>query len=349
MTAFPRLLAAAAALFLVTLAPSPAVAAANAPRIVLLSAADYIGPDTLQALRALGSLEVFSGTDTEDKVVQRLKGADIAIADPFQAPLNAAALSRTAGLKLLVLTATGTDGVDVATAARRGIRVANTPDYGTESVAEHSFALLLAVSRKVTVGDVAMRRAPFEANGSNPDFRYLKGFELEGRTLGVVGYGRIGKRVAQIGQGFGMRILAWDRNPVSDAGVTQVELERLLQDSDVVSLHLPLTPATAKIIDAPRLALMKKSAVLINTARGGLVDEPALTRALQSRQIAAAGLDVIADVSAGNPLVKLDNVVLTPHTAFYSEESLRKRAATIVATVRAYIDGKPINLVEPTP
>jgi glycerate dehydrogenase len=348
MAAFPRILAMVflPALLFAALAPQPAVAATH---IVLLNAADYMGPDTLQSLRELGSLEVFAGTHTEQEVVQRLKGADIAIADPFQAPLDGAALARTVGLKLLVLTATGTDGVDLAAARQRGIKVANTPDYATESVAEQTFALLLAVSRKVTVGDVAMRRAPFEANGSNPAYRYLKGIELEGRTLGVVGYGRIGRRVAQLGQAFGMRILAWDRNPVTDTGVAQVELDRLLQESDVVSLHLPLTAATTKIIDARRLGLMKKSAVLINTARGGLVDEPALARALQSQQLAAAGLDVVADISAGNPLLKLDNVVLTPHTAFYSEESLRKRAATIVATVRAFADGKPINLVEPAP
>ena len=219
--------------------------------------------------------------------------------------------------------------------------VANVPGYSTEAVAEHTFALMLAVIRRIPAADAAVRHGQFATREGDSSF----GFDLAGKTLGIVGLGRIGTRVAEIARGFGMKVLAWDRGTKIVDGVTQVALEQLLAQSDIVSLHLPLASDTENFLSAARLRLMKPTAVLINTARGKLVDEHALYEALRSGVIAGAGLDVLSEMDTSNPLLTLPNVVFSPHSAYNTRESSRTRGDFIVATVRAFVAGSPINVV----
>ena len=187
--------------------------------------------------------------------------------------------------------------------------------------------------------------APFQIDQASHDHRKYLGFDLNGKTLGILGLGNIGLRVAQIGTGFKMKVLAYNRSKKNVAGVKQVSLEELLKESDIVSLHLPLTSETENLIDAERLQIMKPTAIIINTARGKIVDEPALYNALQSRKIAGAGLDVIVEYKKSNPILKLDNVIFSPHSAFFTNESLSKCADIIVANVKSFIEGKAVNIV----
>ena len=301
----------------------------------------------LNALRALGDLTIHENTDTEEKAIERLKNVEIAISACYIAPLNKKVLENVDALKLLVINSTGYDCVDVVTAKSKGIQVANVSGYSTEAVAEHAIALMLAVSKKIPAGDAVMRQAPFQVDPANQEQRKYLGFNLQGKTLGVVGFGNIGSRVAQIGIGFGMKVLAFNRSKKNVDNVKQVSLEELLKESDIVSLHLSLTPETENIITAERLKMMKPTAILINTARGKIVDESALITTLQSHKITGAGLDTIVEWKESNPLLKLDNVVLSPHSAFFTKESLDNCADIIITDVKSFVEGKVVNVVNP--
>jgi phosphoglycerate dehydrogenase-like enzyme len=312
------------------------------PRIAVIDPVNCVDDTGVSDLHTLGSVALHDHVRTEAQTTHGLAGADIAIVDSFSAPLTAAVLERADTLKLLVICSTGYDLVDLAAANRKGIRVANVPAYSTEAVAEQTVALIFAVGRHLLAADAGVRRGQFETDGTN---RVLLGSDLSGKTLGIIGLGKIGARVAQLGQGIGMRVVAWDRSTKPVPGVIPVTLEQLLEESDVVSLHLPLTPETKGILNAERLHLMKPAAILINTARGGLIDEAALYETLRSRKIAGAGLDVVSRMSTSNPLLTLRNVVFSPHSGYYTRESLRLRAQTIVETVADYLGGRPINII----
>ncbi len=299
----------------------------------------------LDALRVLGDLTIYENTDTEEKAIERLRGVEIAISDCFIAPLNKKVLENADALKFLAISSTGYDLVDVSTAKNRGIQVANVPRYSTEAVAEHAIALMLAVNRKIPAGDVVMRQVPFQIDPASQEQKKYLGFNLQGKTLGIVGLGSIGLRVAQIGIGFGMKVLAYNRSQKNIAGIKQVSLEELLKESDIVSLHLPLTPETENLITAERLEMMKPTAILINTAGGKIVDESALISTLQSHKITGAGLDTIVEWKESNPLLKLENVVLSPKSAFFTNESLDNCADIIVTNVKSFVDGKAVNIV----
>jgi D-3-phosphoglycerate dehydrogenase len=234
--------------------------------------------------------------------------------------------------RVLARLGAGVDRIDVATATRCGIVVSNVPDFCLAEQAEHVLALLLAWSRRLTYMTDAMRRGDWSA-------RHHPGVHrLAGQTLGLVGFGGSARAVAARAQGFGLRLLAWARNPAKHAeparaaGCALVELDRLLQESDFVSIHLPLSDETRHLLDARRLALLKPTAVLLNCARGAIVDETALVAALRDRRIAGAGLDVFEGIDvfaaqhgpAQHPLLELDNVILTPHCAGSSVESTRE-------------------------
>jgi D-3-phosphoglycerate dehydrogenase len=226
----------------------------------------------------------------------------------------------------------GVDRIDVATATRCGIVVSNVPDFCLAEQAEHTLALLLAWARRLPYMTDAMRRGDWSA-------RHHPGVHrLAGQTLGLVGFGASARAVAERARGFGLHLLAWARNPAKHekaartAGCELVELDHLLRESDFVSIHLPLTDETRHLVDARRLALLKPTAVLLNTARGAIVDEAALVAALRDRRIAGAGLDVFEGIDvfaaqhgpAKHPLLELDNVILTPHCAGSSVESTRE-------------------------
>ncbi|MDN4056428.1 D-2-hydroxyacid dehydrogenase [Massilia sp. YIM B02763] len=281
-----------------------------------------------------------------DEVVARLQGAAIAVTN--KVPIRADALARLPDLKMIAVAATGTDNVDLAACRARGIVVANIRDYSLVSVPEHCFALMLAVRRNLRayVADV-------EAGQWERSTRFClldhPVSDLAGSRLGIVGYGALGKRVAQIGRAFGMRVAATSRSPIEDPDVLALPLAELLVTSDVVSLHLPLSDTTRHLIGAAELASMKKSAILINTARGGLVDEAALAAALRDGTIAGAGFDVLSKEPPvpDNPLLqlRLPNFVLTPHVAWASGGAMQTLADMLVDNLEAWAAGTPKNVV----
>jgi glycerate dehydrogenase len=281
-----------------------------------------------------------------DDVVERLRGATIAITN--KVPLRADALARLPDLKMIAVAATGTDNVDLAACRERGIVVANIRNYSLVSVPEHCFALILAVRRNLRAYVADVEAGRWERSTRFCLLDHPIG-DLAGSRLGIVGYGALGRRVAQIGRAFGMDVAVTSRSPVADTDVTPLPLDELLATSDVVSLHLPLTEQTRHMIGARELAAMKRGAILINTARGGLVDEAALAQALRDGTIAGAGFDVLSKEPPvpDNPLLqlRLPNFVLTPHVAWASGGAMQTLADMLVDNLEAWVAGKPINVV----
>jgi glycerate dehydrogenase len=280
------------------------------------------------------------------EVVARLQGATIAITN--KVPLRAADIAQLPELQMVAVAATGTDNVDLAACRERGIVVANIRDYSVVSVPEHAFALILALRRNLLA-----YRADVEAGRWEQSSRFClldhPVTDLAGSRLGVVGYGALGRRVAQIGRAFGMQVCVASRTPVDEPEVAFMPVDELLRSCDVVSLHLPLTDQTRHMIGARELATMKRSALLINTARGGLVDEAALAEALAGGVIAGAGFDVLGKEppAADNPLLRLrlPNFILTPHMAWASAGAMQTLANMLVENIEAFAAGRPRNMV----
>lgn len=281
-----------------------------------------------------------------DAVVERLQGATIAVVN--KVPLREAALGKLPQLKLVAVAATGTDIVDIAACKARGIVVSNIRNYATASLPEHVFALMLALRRNLPA-----YRADVEAGlwQRADTFCLLTQpiHDLAGSTLGVIGLGALGARVARLGQAFGMRVLGFDPQAVPPAEVSASSLDEIIRCADVISLHVPLTPATRHMIGFAQLAQMKRNALLINTARGGLVDEQALADALRAGRIGGAGFDVLdgEPPAADNPLLalRLPNFILTPHVAWASAEAMQALADQLVGNIEAFVAGTPRNVV----
>ncbi|MDA0184345.1 phosphoglycerate dehydrogenase [Solirubrobacter phytolaccae] len=263
-----------------------------------------------------------------------LEGVEAAIVstDPF----DAGVLDAAARLRVIARVGVGTDSIDLQAAARNGVAVCTTPGANTSSSADHTVALMLAALRRVPAHDRAIRAGRWERTGP------AVGSELGGATVGLVGYGAIGRAVHERLTGFGARILICDPfAPAGGPGVRHVDLDTLLRASDVVSLHLPLTPGTRHLLDRARLALLPAHAILVNTARGGLVDEDALADALEAGALRAAALDVLAlEPSPPGRLHALENVTLTPHVAGLSEPSIREMTRRAVDAALAVLDGR---------
>ncbi|MBB5368832.1 MULTISPECIES: D-2-hydroxyacid dehydrogenase [unclassified Janthinobacterium] len=285
-------------------------------------------------------------TKGSEQTVERLQDATIAISN--KVPLRAAELAQLPKLKMIAVAATGTDIIDLAACRERGIIVANIRDYARATVPEHTMALMLALRRQLIA-----YRADVEAGLWQASERFcLFGHpirDLAGSRLGLLGYGALGKSVAHLARAFGMEVAVHNRSPINEADVLEVSKEELLATSDILSLHLPLTDKTRNIIGALELASMKPTALLINTARGGLVDEAALAHALQTGVIAGAGFDVLSKEPPppDNVLLnlRLPNFILTPHTAWASGEAMQKLADQLIANVEAFAKGTPTNVV----
>jgi phosphoglycerate dehydrogenase-like enzyme len=265
--------------------------------------------------------------------------AAIVSTDPF----DAAVLGRARGLRVIARVGVGTDSIDVDAATRHGVAVCITPGANAATTADHTIALMLAALRRIPEHDRAVRA------GGWPRGQDATPWELSGATIGLVGYGTIGRLVARRLDGFAVRILASDPAASADGGVRIVELDELLRTSQVVSLHAPLTPATAGLMDRRRIGLMRPDAVLVNTARGGLIDESALIDALEGHRIRAAGLDVFADEPpALARMRRLPNLILTPHMGGVSERSVAEMTRQATAAVLAVLAGEcPDGLVNP--
>ena len=299
----------------------------------------------LARLGALGT--VVNHRDTIDLAqgIAHVRTAETAIIDGFKLPVTRALIEGGTRLRLIALTSTAYHMVDFDAANERGITIANIPGYSTEAVAEHAIALIFAVARAVAVADRAMRAGPFQIDPGNPAHRAFLGFELRGKTLGVIGLGAIGRRVAELGNGLGMTVLGYNRTPRPLAGVRPVGLDELLRVSDVVSLNLAVHPDTEKLISDRELRAMKPGAVLINTAGGELVDTAALCQALSEGRLSGAGLDVLDARDELAPLLTMDNVVLSPLSGAWTREACADLAEAVVVTIEAFARGTPINLV----
>ncbi|MCE3265044.1 MAG: D-2-hydroxyacid dehydrogenase [Pseudoduganella sp.] len=280
------------------------------------------------------------------EAIERLQGATIAISN--KVPLRAAALAALPGLKMIAVAATGTDIVDLAAARERGIVVSNIQGYAHAAVPEHTFALILALRRQLIAYRADVEAGLWERSPRFCLFHHPIR-DLNGSRLGLLGYGALGKQVAHLGRAFGMEVVVHTRTPADDPDVRNVDWEELLETSDVVSLHAPLTDATRNIIGAAELARMKPSAILVNTARGGLVDEAALADALQRGVIAGAGFDVLSKEPPvpENPLLKLrlPNFLLTPHSAWASGQAMQELADQLIDNIEAFVAGRPANRV----
>lgn len=301
----------------------------------------------------------------DEKIVNRVK--DVEILSVFiRSTVSRDVLSKLPRLRLIVTRSTGYDHIDIAAATERGIVVSNVPFYGENTVAEHTFGLILNISRNIHKAYVRTAAGNFSLEG-------LQGFDLQGKTIGVVGAGSIGLRVIRIAKGFAMNALAYDvcenRLIAEVLGFRYVSLEELLRNSDIVSLHAPYNPSTHHLINFDTVRLMKRGAVLINTARGGLVDTEALLWALDQGILSGAGLDVVEgeeliqeekqllttpaaedklrQVLRQHILLRREDVIITPHIAFYSRDALQRIMETTVANISSFLEGHPQNLVNP--
>ena len=295
------------------------------------------------ALQAAGHEFVYytSKEAQQDKLLERVQDADIIML--ANQPLSAEIINACPKLKMLSVAFTGVDHVALDACRARNILVCNAAGYSTNAVAELTFGLAISVIRNIVPCDARCRRAGTKDG--------LVGFELFGKTFGVVGTGAIGARVAKIAAAFGCKVLAYSRTAkqeLVDAGVQYVSLDELLAQSDFVSLHVPLTDATRGLINADAIAKMKQGAVLLNTARGPVVDSAALAEALNAGKLAGAGIDVFEGeppIAENHPLCSAKNTVLTPHVAFASREALETRADIVFANIEKWLAGAPQNVV----
>jgi glycerate dehydrogenase len=314
------------------------------PKIVVLDG-QALNPGDLSwdSLKACGELAVYE-TTSPDELPGRARGAAVLLTN--KTPLRAATLEQLPDLRYIGVLATGYDVVDFKAAAERRIPVSNIPTYGTASVAQFAFALILELCHRVQRHADDVRDGGWIRRGEW-SYHLSPLVELAGKTLGLIGYGRIGRQTAGVGQALGMNVIAADPTLSGEENVESVGIEDLLRRADVVSLHCPLTPDTRGLMNAERLALMKPSAFLVNTSRGPLVDERALADALHAGRIAGAALDVIpveppAEMS---PLMTAPNCLVTPHIAWATKEARARLMQTAVDNVAAFLSGKPANVV----
>ena len=297
-----------------------------------------------EGIEALGECEIHERS-APGELVPRLEGAEAALTN--KVPIAREMMNRLPALKYIGVTATGYNIVDMAAAKERGIVVTNVPAYGTDSVAQATFALLFELTNRVGYHAETVREGRWNRC---PDFTYwdFPLIELAGLTMGIVGYGRIGQQVARIAQAFGMRVIATQRKPKTvDAPVRIGELDELLRESDVVSLHCPLTEETKGLINAARLRLMKSSSFLLNTSRGPLIVEQDLADALRDGRIAGAGLDVLAvePPVTGSPLFSAPNCFITPHQAWATRAARQRLMDVTVRNLRGFLEGRAENVV----
>lgn len=305
------------------------------------------GDNPWTELEQQGEFTLYEETPQED-LVPRLSGSDV-IAVTNKVSISAASLEQLPGLRFIAVTATGYDCVNIAVARQRDVPVSNVPTYGTDSVAQYTFALLLELCHRIGLHDQAVRDGEWSTCDS---FSFWKTpqIELAGRTLGIIGFGRIGRRVGEIGNALGMRILACDpyqQNPPEYDSFAWASLDEIASQSDVVTLHCNLTADDNGMVDSGFVSRMKPTAFLINAARGQLVDESSVADALNSGRLAGAAFDVASSepIASDNPLLSAKNCILTPHMAWSTLAARQRMMQTTVENVRAFLAGEPINVV----
>ncbi|MGC8744311.1 MAG: D-2-hydroxyacid dehydrogenase [Verrucomicrobiia bacterium] len=297
------------------------------------------------SLSALGNCIIYDRTPC-DLVIERARDAEILLTN--KVVIDRGVIEALPNLRYIGVLATGYNVVDITAAKQRGIIVTNVPDYSTMSVAQLTFSLLFELTNHVALHDQSVKSGEWT---KSPDFCYWKTplIELDGLTFGIIGFGKIGRTVAKIAQSFGMKVTAFSPSLKNSRqpDITFSEINDIFASSDVVSLHCPLTPQTEKIVNRKTLNLMKPTAFLINTGRGGLVDEQALADALNSGVIAGAAVDVLSTEppSADNPLLTANNIIITPHIGWATKAARIRLMEIVVDNIKAFLSGNPKNMV----
>ena len=301
-------------------------------------------------LEKLGQLTVYDRTAYGESplIAQRIGDAEVIVTN--KTPISQQTLEQCPNLKLIAVLATGYNVIDCAAARKKGISVVNVPTYGTASVSQYSIALLLEICHHIGHHDQSVHAGNW---ANNADWCYWDYplIELEGKTMGIIGFGRIGQAEGRIARALGMRVLAYDLYP-SDSGRAigeYVDLDVLYRQSDVISLHCNLTPENTRMINKDSIAKMKDGVILINNARGQLIDEQDVADALNSGKLAAAGLDVVytEPIREDNPLLKAKNCIITPHISWAPKESRQRIMDVTAENIRAFLAGRPQNVVNP--
>ncbi|MDI9505549.1 MAG: D-2-hydroxyacid dehydrogenase [Clostridiales bacterium] len=308
------------------------------------------GDLTWDALGELGELTVYERTSYEDADIIRDRIGDARVVVVNKTPITRVTLDTCSGIRLIAVLATGYNVVDYAYAREKGIPVVNVPTYGTMSVSQFSIALLLEICHHIGHHSASV----YEGRWANHiDWCYWDHplIELDGKTMGIIGFGRIGQAEGRVARALGMKVLAYDIHK-NDAGREigeYVDLDTLFANSDVITLHCNLTPDNTEMINRKSIAKMKDGVILINNARGQLINEEDLANALNSGKVGGAGLDVVSaePISPDNPLLTAKNCIITPHISWAPKESRQRIMDTTVSNVKAFLDGKPVNVVNP--
>ncbi len=304
------------------------------------------GDLSYDCIQQFGDVTLYDQTKGEAQTIERIGDSDIVLVN--KVPITEAVLAACPSIKLICVQATGYNIVDCEACAKRGIPVTNVPTYGTAAVAQFTMGLILEMCHRIGLHNHSVHQGDW---AKSPNFCYwlTPQMELAGKTLGIVGFGRIGQAVGKLAKAFGMKVIAYNRSQCDEGRAIgeYVDLETLFGQSDIISLHCPQTAQTEKLINAQTIAKMKDGAMLVNTARGGLVEESALVAALESGKLRMAAVDVVSQepMQDDNPLLSTRKCIITPHIAWAPVESRQRLLDCVVENIRAFLNGTPQNVV----
>lgn len=303
------------------------------------------GDLSYDCIKQFGEVTLYERTDTKEDTIARIGDSEIVLVN--KVPITQEILDACPNIKLICVQATGYNIVDCDACARKGIPVTNVPSYGTAAVAQFTMALILELCHQVGIHNESVHNGDW-VKSTNFCYWLTPQMELGGKTLGILGFGRIGRAVGKLAKAFGMRIIAYNRSQCDEGREIgeYVDLDTLFAQSDILSLHCPLFPETEKIINAENIAKMKDGAMLINTSRGGLLDEAAVAQALNAGKLRGAAVDVVSQepMASGNPLLN-SNCIITPHIAWAPVESRQRLLDCVVENIRCFLSGTPQNVV----
>lgn len=316
-------------------------------KIVILDArALNPGDLSYDCISQFGEVTLYQRTDSEAETIARIGDSEIVLVN--KVPITEAVLNACPNIQLICVQATGYNIVDVDACSKRGIPVTNVPSYGTAAVAQFTMALILEMCHRIGLHNHSVHQGDW-AKAETFCYWLTPQMELAGKTLGIIGFGRIGQAVGKLAKAFGMKVIAYNRSQCEEGRqiAEYVDLDTIFTQSDIITLHCPQTIETHNLINADTIAKMKDGAMLVNTARGGLVDEEALVASLESGKLRYAAVDVVSKepMPLDNPLLKTRKCIITPHIAWAPVESRQRLLDTVVENIRCYLDGKPQNVV----
>jgi len=310
----------------------------------------YLDKKSINILNKAGELKIYQNITQEKDIISCLKNSDIAIIDPLVSPITNKVIAQTQ-LKLIALSITGFDSLLIKEMSHKGIAVANAHNYCTIAVAEYTLGLIIMLLRKLKFS-LFQSESYFEVDPTNTKYKTYCGSNLSGKIIGIIGFGKIGKQVAKLLTGFDCKVIYYDilkfnSTINSRLSAKPVSLDTLLKSSDIITLHTPLNISTLHMINKKSITQMKKNVVLINTSRGGVIKTDDLFHGLVNKTIGCCALDVLSKSKKQTALLKMNNVIITPHNAFYSNESITSLSKIITNNVLSFVNGNPINIVNP--